>query len=141
MQTKLHSLEQPVKTCIAVDTLASAYDQDDRLFDACVGWAALAVSQAAMLGNGVTLLLGQGHTALESTEEDSHSRLAEMLHAMALLRADGRGSLAGSLAKGKAHLPAAVQFSCLRPIGEAAGAGASWQAMLLSKAAGWSSLS
>lgn len=104
LQTKLHSLEQPVKTCIAVDTLASAYDQDDRLFDACVGWAALAVSQAAMLGNGVTLLLGQGHTALESTEEDSHSRLAEMLHAMALLRADGRGSLAGSLAKGESSL-------------------------------------
>ena len=100
LQTKIHAQEQPVRTVIAVDTLASAYDGDDRLFDACVGWAALAVSQAASFGTAITLLLGQGQAALPpSMEGDAQSSLPGMLHAMALLRADGRGSLAGSLVK------------------------------------------
>ncbi|WP_162341349.1 DUF58 domain-containing protein [Paenibacillus paridis] len=99
LQTKWHALAQPVRTYIAVDTLASAYDQDNRLFDACIGWAAMALAQAASLGHGVTLLLGQEQAALESTEAESASRLPGMLHAMALLRPEGRGSLSGSLSK------------------------------------------
>jgi uncharacterized protein (DUF58 family) len=101
LQTKIYTLEQPVKTIIAVDTLASAYDLDDRLFDACVGWAALAVSKAASFGSAVALLLGQGQAALQSPPDgNTQNGLSSMLHAMALLRADGRGSLAGSLASG-----------------------------------------
>jgi uncharacterized protein (DUF58 family) len=101
LQTKVHTLEQPVKTVIAVDTLASAYERDDRLFDACVGWAALAVTQAASYGGAVTLLLGQDQAAFQSPfDGDNQTGLSGMLHAMALLRADGKGSLAGSLAKG-----------------------------------------
>ncbi|KRE22773.1 DUF58 domain-containing protein [Paenibacillus sp. Soil522] len=101
LQTKVHTLEQPVKTVIAVDTLASAYERDDRLFDACIGWAALAVTQAASFGSAVTLLLGQAQEALQSPfDGDKQTSLSAMLHAMAFLRADGKGSLAGCLAKG-----------------------------------------
>lgn len=105
LQTKVHRLEQPVKTIIAVDTLASAYERDDRLFDACIGWAALAVSNAASFGSAVTLLLGQGQAALQSSfDGGKQSSLSGMLHAMALLRADGKGSLAGSLVNGAGPL-------------------------------------
>ncbi|WP_339206903.1 DUF58 domain-containing protein [Paenibacillus sp. FSL K6-3182] len=100
LQTKIHPLERPAKTVIAVDTLASAYGQDDRLFDACVGWASLALAQSASLGHAVTLLLGQGTPVMQSSVDGgTQSDLSEMLHAMALLRADGKGSLAGRLAE------------------------------------------
>ncbi len=100
LQTKIHPLERPAKTVIAVDTLSSAYGQDDRLFDACVGWAALALAQASSLGHAVTLLLGQGGAVLQSsTGGGTQTGLPEMLHQMALLRADGKGSLAGILAE------------------------------------------
>ncbi|WP_169086017.1 DUF58 domain-containing protein [Paenibacillus sp. PL91] len=105
LQTKIYTQEQPVKTIIAVDTLASAYERDDRLFDACVGWSALAISQAASFGSAITLLLGQGQTAMHSSSDGaSQTGLTDMLHAMALLRADGKGSLAGSFVKGSNSL-------------------------------------
>lgn len=109
LYTKLHSLEQPLKTFIAVDTMATAYDGDDRLFDACVGWASLAVQQAAVFGSAVTLLWGQTETAQSQNQGKSENGLgineqgenvSELLHRMALLRAEGTGSLAGGLAKG-----------------------------------------
>ncbi|CAM4421154.1 uncharacterized protein (DUF58 family) [Paenibacillus endophyticus] len=98
LQTKVHSLEQPVQTCIAIDTMAAAYDADDRLFDACVGWAALALANAAELGNGVTLLLGEGSQTMRLPHQSGTQQgVSGMLHAMALLRAEGKGSLARSL--------------------------------------------
>lgn len=97
LQTKIHNLEQPVQTYIAVDTLASAYERDDQLFDACLGWAALAVTKAAGMGSGVTLLLGQGGQVIQSPiDGGTQEGLSGMLRAMALIRAEGKGSLAGS---------------------------------------------
>lgn len=105
LHTKVYTPEQPVQTFIAVDTLASAYDKDDRLFDACVGWAALAVTKAAWLGSGVTLLLGQGGQAIQLPADDrTEDGISGMLHAMALLRAEGKGSLAGSFVRGSKML-------------------------------------
>ncbi|WP_138755847.1 DUF58 domain-containing protein [Paenibacillus sinopodophylli] len=105
LQTKTHAMEQNVQICIAVDTLASGYDDDDLLFDACVGWAALAVSKAVLLGNGVTLLLGQGDHAMPSMHTGgSRTDLTVMQQAMAMLRAEGKGSLARSLHQGTTML-------------------------------------
>lgn len=125
LQTKIFPLEQPTQTFIAVDTAASAYERDDRLFDACIGWASHAVRQAAALGSAVTLLAGQGAAAVTQAEThrgsqqeakeqfrmmhsfingDHHANLSAMLHEMALLRADGKEAMAGSLADGSNRL-------------------------------------
>lgn len=113
LQTKVYALEQPAQTVIAVDTAASAYGWDDRLFDACVGWASLAVQQAAALGSMVKLLTGQRQevelqedNSSEPVRQESEQKIgiARLLRSMALLRADGKGSLAGSLIKGNCSL-------------------------------------
>ncbi|CAM4298854.1 DUF58 domain-containing protein [Paenibacillus alkaliterrae] len=100
LYTRIHSLEQPNITFIAIDSAVSAYDLDDRLFDACVGWAALAVKQAAALGSAVTLLTAEGMTVTEQSAcGEMRGGTSAMLRRMALLRADGKGSMAGSLVK------------------------------------------
>lgn len=126
LQTKVFPLEQPAQTFIAVDTAASAYDRDDRLFDACIGWAAHAVRQAAALGGAVTLLTGQGAAAVKSqaktikgSQQESnapfrmiHSSLngdlnagvSDMLHEMAVLRADGKEAMTVSHIDGSNRL-------------------------------------
>ncbi|MBD2871216.1 DUF58 domain-containing protein [Paenibacillus arenilitoris] len=106
LQTKLFPQERPVQTYIAIDTAAAGYDKDDLLFDACVGWAALAVRQAVASGNAVTLLTGQGAATAGSDVKDwsRQNGEAELLREMALLRADGQRSLAGSLASGEKAL-------------------------------------
>lgn len=111
LQTKIYAQEQPSRTVIAVDTTASAYDKDDRMFDACVGWASHAVQQAAALGSNVTLLAGQrtalvqaGRAVSSMNEEDQPVHVSDMLQMMAVLRADGKDSMAESLVKGHAPL-------------------------------------
>lgn len=113
LQTKVYTREQPVQTLIAVDTVASAYDRDDRLFDACIGWASHAVQQAEALGSDVTLLAGQqsigaqsndmeqGQLLRTSLDGDISIRLSDMLQMMALLRPEERGSLAASFVNGQ----------------------------------------
>ncbi|WP_028612413.1 DUF58 domain-containing protein [Paenibacillus harenae] len=100
LQTKLFELERPVQTYIAVDTGASGYDRDDRLFDACLGFAALAVRQAVACGGMVTLVTNQGllGTSFSPENRDGGADGSALLHAMALLRADGQASMAGMLA-------------------------------------------
>ncbi|WP_424767011.1 DUF58 domain-containing protein [Paenibacillus sp. sgz302251] len=99
LQTKLFSLEQPCQTFIVFDTNGSAYAQDDRLFDACAGWAAFAVKQAA-IGSAVTLLTEQAAAAERAfAVEERSGSVSDMLRRLAMLRADGKGSLAFQLMK------------------------------------------
>jgi uncharacterized protein (DUF58 family) len=77
LQTKIFTPEQRARTFIAVDTTASAYGRDDRLFDAVIGWAALAVRQAAALGSAVTLLAGQGAAAVKPQAETARGSQQE----------------------------------------------------------------
>ncbi|MDQ0115027.1 DUF58 domain-containing protein [Paenibacillus harenae] len=113
LQTKLHSLETPAGTCIVLDTCAAGYDRNDRLFDACSGWAALAAEQAAAAGAPVTLLMQQGADAGVSSgsgagagvinvvrsglEGDSLTRVSELLLAMSRAKCDGGESIAALL--------------------------------------------
>ncbi|MCA0758643.1 DUF58 domain-containing protein [Paenibacillus sp. N4] len=100
LHTKLHTPELPYPAFIAVDSSAAAYGQDDRLFDACAGWAAHAVLQAASLGGRVTLLTGDEMTGMpDGIRESMRERTSDLLRKLAVLQADGKGSLAGSLMK------------------------------------------
>ncbi|WP_337103691.1 DUF58 domain-containing protein [Paenibacillus sp. YIM B09110] len=100
LQTKLHSQETPVGTCIVLDTCAAGYDGNDRLFDACAGWAALAAEQTAVTGAQVTLLMqhGAGVSAVRSgLEGDGLTRVSELLLAMSRAKCDSGESIAALL--------------------------------------------
>lgn len=107
LQTKVHAMKQAAAVIIAVDQCASAYDGDNRLFDACVGWAADAAQKAAACGHAVTLLTAGWSYMLTTVNEEesySHAKWYELLYKLALLRADGRLSIAGSLVHERAKL-------------------------------------
>lgn len=100
LHTKLHAPELPYPTFVAVDSSAAAYGKDDRLFDACAGWAAHAILQAAALGGPVTLLTGDEMTGMpDGIRESMQGRTSGLLRKLAVLQASGKGSLAGSLMK------------------------------------------
>lgn len=106
LQTKLHEQEAPAGTFIVLDTAAASYESDDRLFDACAGWAAQAAERAAAAGGMVTLYLheegaGKGASAIRAVrsgrEGDAFARTAELLRAMSRTKCAEGASNAASL--------------------------------------------
>ncbi|MFX3631285.1 MAG: DUF58 domain-containing protein [Candidatus Pristimantibacillus sp.] len=61
LHTKEHTLEQPAELTVVMDTSISGYGGDERLFDACTGWAAQAIERTAAAGGMVRLIVAQGN--------------------------------------------------------------------------------
>lgn len=98
LHTKTHAPEQAAETVIVIDNRASAYGEDDRLFDACVGWASYTAQRAADDGSAATLVAGDwSYTLPASHESEYRLRLSELQRQLALLRADGHARQLGGV--------------------------------------------
>lgn len=78
LHTKEHTLEQPAELTVIVDTSTSGYGGDERLFDACTGWAAQAIERTTADGGVVRLIVAQGNDkAKQSPARKSSLKLGE----------------------------------------------------------------
>ncbi|MBW7474874.1 DUF58 domain-containing protein [Paenibacillus oenotherae] len=113
MQTRVSESDAPCDTIIMLDASGAMFGGDPRMFDACVGRAALALRTVFDSGRGVKLMCSSKEELRLHIEAGDRDALREAEQRLARLRADGERPLAEWLVAVISRIPKAAKVVCI----------------------------
>lgn len=113
MQTRLSEWDSPCDTIILLDACSEAFRGDQRMFDACVGRAALALRNMFDSGKDVKLFASGKEELQLHAAAGNRAYLRHAEEQLARLRADGSRPLSSWLQDRMSRLPKGITIICI----------------------------